>query len=127
VPEVPFRDDAGHLPGFERAALRCDGCSGMWVEAVDHERLKDQAEAIDTGDAAIGTRYNHVDRINCPRCANWPLLRMVDPQQPHIGFESCKHCYDDAGEFRDFAKHTLAEFFQAQRAGARLSDDLDPA
>jgi uncharacterized protein len=47
---------------------------------------------------------------------------MVDPQQPHIWFESCKNCYGrfyDAGEFRDFAEHTLVEFFEDLNAPAR--------
>lgn len=101
---------------------RCSGCLGLWFEAVDHERLKDFAEEIDIGDAAAGARYNHIDRINCPNCPNWQLLRMVDSHQPHIWFESCKHCYGrfyDAGEFRDFAKYTLAEFFQDLNAPER--------
>ena len=101
---------------------RCTGCSGLWFEPLDHERLKEEAEQIDTGDAAIGAQFNQVDRIQCPKCANWPLIRMVDAQQPHIWFESCKNCYGrffDAGEFRDFAEHTLVEFFEDLDAPAR--------
>lgn len=101
---------------------RCTNCSGLWFEPLDHERLKDLAEQIDTGNEAVGEQYNRVDRINCPKCIHWPLLRMVDPQQPHIWFESCKNCYGrfyDAGEFRDFAEHTLAEFFEDLNAPAR--------
>ncbi|MFC5577091.1 zf-TFIIB domain-containing protein [Lysobacter niabensis] len=101
---------------------RCNGCSGLWFEAVDHERLKDLAEDIDIGDPALGAQYNHIDRINCPNCPSWQMLRMVDPQQPHIWFESCKHCYGrfyDAGEYRDFANYTLAKFFQDLTAPER--------
>ena len=101
---------------------RCTGCSGLWFEPLDHERLKEEAEQIDTGDEAIGAQFNQVDRIPCPKCANWPLIRMVDAQQPHIWFESCKNCYGrfyDAGEFRDFAEHTLVEFFEDLDAPAR--------
>jgi uncharacterized protein len=101
---------------------RCTHCAGLWFEPVEHERLKDAAGQIDTGDAAVGAEYNRIDRITCPKCTNWPLLRMVDPHQPHIWFESCKNCYGrfyDAGEFRDFAEHTLAEFFADMDAPAR--------
>lgn len=101
---------------------RCTNCAGLWFEPVDHERLKELAEQVDTGDAEVGKQYNRIDRINCPKCTNRPLIRMVDAQQPHIWFESCKHCYGrfyDAGEFRDFAEHTLAEFFEDLDAPAR--------
>jgi len=96
-------------------ADRCTRCRGLWFGMLEHERLKDAAEAIDIGDAEVGREYNHIDRIKCPACYESQLIRMVDPQQPHIWFESCKRCYGrfyDAGEFRDFAEHTIAEFFR---------------
>ena len=85
--------------------------------------LKAQAEAVDTGDATVGEIYNHIDRIKCPSCADSQLVRMVDPQQPHIWFESCSFCFGrfyDAGEFRDFAEHTLLEFLQDLDAPERV-------
>lgn len=105
------------------AVKRCTQCAGLWFEPVEHERLKELADRIDTGDVSVGARYNRLDRITCPKCENWPLIRMVDPHQPHIWFESCKNCYGrfyDAGEFRDFAERTLAEFFADLDAPARL-------
>ncbi|TWI14297.1 TFIIB-like protein [Lysobacter ruishenii] len=103
-------------------ADRCTRCGGLWFEMMEHEHLKDAAAAIDTGDAQVGQEYNRIDRISCPSCPASPLIRMVDPQQPHIWFESCKRCYGrfyDAGEFRDFAEHTFAEFFRDLDAPAR--------
>ncbi|WP_211369490.1 hypothetical protein [Pseudoxanthomonas kalamensis] len=47
---------------------------------------------------------------------------MVDPQQPHIWFESCKYCYGrfyDAGEFRDYAEHDLADWIKSWKAPER--------
>ena len=71
--------------------------------------LKAYAEEIDIGDPRQGEACNQVDRIACPVCeGRRPLVRMVDPQQPHIWFESCQNCYGrfyDAGEFKDFAEH----------------------
>lgn len=97
-------------------AQRCTRCRGLWFAMGEHERLKDAADLVDTGDAAVGARFNRVDRIHCPSCTGErPLVRMVDATQPHLWFESCKYCYGrfyDAGEFKDFAEHTLIEFFR---------------
>jgi uncharacterized protein len=119
VSEVRFRHESRGLPELDRAPLH--ELLGAVVR-TRRPRLKELADQIDTGDEAVGEQYNHVDRINCPKCIQWPLLRMVDPQQPHIWFESCKNCYGrfyDAGEFRDFAEHTLVEFFEDLNAPAR--------
>lgn len=94
---------------------RCSQCRGLWFEMVEHERLKDAAAQLDVGDAAVGARYNRVDRIDCPVCTRRPLVRMVDAQQPHLWFESCQHCHGrfyDAGEYRDFAERSFLEFFR---------------
>ena len=32
---------------------RCKNCAGLWFEPVEHERLKDLAEQIDTCDASV--------------------------------------------------------------------------
>ena len=73
---------------------RCTQCKGLWFEMVDHETLKDRAEEIDVGDPTLGEQYNRIDRITCPACiGDRPLIRMVDPLQPNIWFESCKGCY----------------------------------
>ncbi|MFC3551451.1 zf-TFIIB domain-containing protein [Lysobacter cavernae] len=103
-------------------AQRCTQCRGLWFALGDYRLLKDAADIIDSGDAAAGERYNRVERIKCPSCVDSQLIRMVDPQQPHIWFESCKFCFGrfyDAGEFRDYAEHTLLEFFQDLDAPAR--------
>jgi Zn-finger nucleic acid-binding protein len=86
---------------------RCTACRGLWFDICEADDLKQHATSIDTGDADVGQRYNATDRIDCPVCPNTRLLRLVDPQQPHIWFESCPVCYGrffDAGEFRDFAE-----------------------
>lgn len=101
---------------------RCTVCQGLWFDLLEHEELKQHADAIDTGDAAVGATHNSNDRIACPKCPNSPMIRMVDPAQPHIWFESCTVCYGrfyDAGEFRDFAEVTFGEFIRSLSSKAR--------
>ena len=114
---------------FEKVATaqgvvdRCTGCSGLWFDLLEHEELKAYARELDTGDAATGAQYNAVDRIRCPVCPNSPMVRMVDPGQPHLWLESCPTCYGhffDAGEYRDYASHTFSDFLKRFRVQARL-------
>ncbi len=101
---------------------RCSECKGLWLDMLEHEDLKSSAAQIDTGDAKLGAKYNAIERINCPSCANSRMIRQVDPQQPHIWFESCPVCYGrfyDAGEFRDFAESSWKDFFRQFKVRAR--------
>jgi len=101
---------------------RCTKCMGLWLDNLEHQEMKSFAAAVDIGDAAVGAQYNEVDNIKCPVCPNSKLIRMVDPKQSHIWFESCPTCYGrffDAGEFRDLAQHTLGDFFKGLFAKAR--------
>jgi len=95
---------------------RCTGCGGLWFDGGEERRLKviKGSESIDTGDPTIGRKNNDMRGVQCPRCTT-PLVRMVDREQPHIWFESCSACggvYFDAGEFRDYKEHTIADFFR---------------
>jgi len=107
----------------EADAHRCTHCGGLWFDMRTHELLKCHAGEIDTGDEAMGHEFNRIDRIACPVCAGQrDLIRMVDPQQPHIWFESCQNCFGrfyDAGEFRDFADHDWRDLLKDLRAVAR--------
>ena len=102
---------------------RCTQCKGLWLTMGENRLLKAEAERVDIGDAQVGEHYNHVDRIKCPVCFDRQLVRMVDAQQPHIWFESCSNCFGrfyDAGEFRDYAEHTLRDFFLELDAPERV-------
>lgn len=101
---------------------RCTACKGLWFDLMEHEELKGDAEIIDIGSEEVGRKHNSIDRIHCPVCPNTMMLRMVDPQQPHIWFESCPVCYGryfDAGEFRDLSEHSLSDVFKRWRVKAR--------
>ncbi|MFT3756561.1 MAG: zf-TFIIB domain-containing protein [Pseudoxanthomonas sp.] len=102
---------------LEADAHRCTHCGGLWFGMHAFELLKDRAEAIDTGDAAQGEACNKIGRnLHCPACDGERLLiRMVDPEQPHIWYESCQNCFGrfyDAGEFRDFAEYGWQDFIK---------------
>ena len=103
---------------FERIEVdRCSKCKGIWFDMLEHEELKKikGSEAIDIGDPEIGKEYNKIDQIKCPKC-NVKMLRMVDPNQPHIWYESCGVCYGtffDAGEFKDFKTQTFLDFLKS--------------
>lgn len=95
---------------------RCTICNGIWFDSGEIEimRSKDAAAAIDTGDAATGKQSNALDDYQCPRCSG-AMVRVVDPGQPHIWYETCSSCngsYLDAGELLDLSKVTIADFFK---------------
>ena len=95
---------------------RCTNCKGLWFDLAERETLKGYAnsESIDIGDPKVGKKFNKVDRVQCPRC-HTQMIRMVDLEQPHIWYESCPVCYGsffDAGEFTDYKKETLGDFFR---------------
>jgi len=48
---------------------------------------------------------------------------MVDPEHPHIWFESCPGCfgvYFDAGEFSDYKEKTVLDFVRSLFSKERL-------
>ena len=101
---------------------RCTSCRGLWFDAREHERLKELegSEEIDPGppEGAAPRKEEAAGpgdaKINCPVC-HTRMIRMADHRQPHIHYESCTVCHGcffDAGEFRDYKEHTVAEWFK---------------
>ncbi len=95
---------------------RCTICGGIWFDAGEIEVMRDKqaAAAIDTGDAKTGKESNAIDHYQCPRCSG-AMVRVVDPNQPHIWYEICSSCsgsYLDAGELRDLSSVSIADFFK---------------
>lgn len=102
---------------------RCTGCGGMWFDSLEEEWLKTPADAaaLDVGDPGVGASFNEQGRIDCPKC-HTRTIRMVDVDQPHIWFESCKVCYGrffDAGEFRDLATSGIEDMVRRWRGKER--------
>jgi len=95
---------------------RCEICRGIWFDAGEIELMRDNraAVAIDTGDANVGKQSTAIDRYPCPRCSG-SMVRVVDPQQRHIWYETCGSCggsFLDAGELIDLSKVTIGDFFK---------------
>ncbi|HNV84218.1 MAG TPA: zf-TFIIB domain-containing protein [Arenimonas sp.] len=102
---------------------RCTACQGLWLDVMVHSDIRKIAKEVDTGDAAEGAKLNTTDHINCPSCPSSQLIRMVDPIQPHIWFESCPTCYGrffDAGELTDLSERTLSDFIKKFSVEERL-------
>lgn len=102
---------------------RCEDCGGIWFDAREMEQLRGTrgAEAIDTGDPAVGKKYNRVERARCPRCGV-AMVRMIDRKQHHLWYEACGTCggtFLDAGEFRDLRTVSLLDLVRDLFAGRR--------
>lgn len=101
---------------------RCTSCKGLWLDMLEEEDLKEIVDGVDIGDPEVGKQFNKIDNIQCPVCPSSTLLKMVDPQQPHIWFESCPTCHGrfyDAGELKDLSEHTLSDFIKRFRVKER--------
>jgi Zn-finger nucleic acid-binding protein len=95
---------------------RCIHCYGIWFDSFEQEDLKrlSGSEVIDIGDPEIGAEQNQKTKIFCPRCRTL-MMPELDEKQTHLRYERCPECkgvYFDAGEFRDYKKLTLSEFFR---------------
>lgn len=103
---------------------RCNGCGGLWFDLREHEHIaesKGDVNALDTGDPAVGAKQNQNRDISCPMC-HVKMLQLSVPDQLHIKYESCPVCYGaffDAGEFKDYASHTVGEQISSFFSGFR--------
>jgi Zn-finger nucleic acid-binding protein len=102
---------------------RCTQCHGIWFDGGEMEALRnpEAAKAIDLGDAEEGERQNIKDHYRCPRC-NGTMLKVFDPLQRHIWFETCSSCggsFFDAGEFRDLSEFTFSDILKSLSKPAR--------
>lgn len=113
----PKCDHAMETVTFEDVNVdRCTYCGGLWFDSMEAEHMKalEGSESIDTGHPKDGKHFDENRRIDCPDC-HTPMISMVDREQPHIHFESCKVCYGvyfDAGEFTDWKTKTFLDYFR---------------
>ena len=104
---------------------RCSGCKGLWFDANEEVLLSkiQHAEMLDLGLASLGKEFNNEEPIFCPRCGTSSQLhKLQDKKQPHIELDRCNTCngtFFDAGEFTDFKKHDVLDFFKSLARKAR--------
>ncbi len=91
---------------------RCGECGGLWLDALEREKLLESPEAAATADAhERGKPVGKAGDRECPR-GHGAMIEMRDAEQRHVVFESCTVCggsYLDAGELRDLSEFTLLE------------------
>ena len=78
---------------------------------------------MDTGSAKVGKEHDKMTGVGCPVCGAAMEVK-ADPYQPHIHYDVCPRAhgvYFDAGEFRDFVKEDLGDFFRSLLAKSRKS------
>ncbi|HEX4911582.1 MAG TPA: zf-TFIIB domain-containing protein [Permianibacter sp.] len=104
---------------------RCSGCKGLWFDANEEVLMSkiQHAEMLDLGLASLGKEFNNEEPIFCPRCGTSSQLhKLQDKKQPHIELDRCNSCngtFFDAGEFTDFKKHDVLDFFKSLARKAR--------
>ncbi|MFZ5842786.1 MAG: zf-TFIIB domain-containing protein [Pseudomonadota bacterium] len=104
---------------------RCSGCKGLWFDANEEVLLSkiQHAEMLDLGLASLGKEFNNEEPIYCPRCGTSSQLhKLQDKKQPHIEIDRCNTCngtFFDAGEFTDFKKHDVLDFFKSLASKVR--------
>jgi len=97
---------------------RCGTCGGLWFDALEKERLLAHPRAAKEADRTLGPGTVHAGKktgLPCPRDHS-TLIHLVDPRQPHVGFESCTVCggaFLDAGELTDLSEVTIRERFRS--------------
>jgi Zn-finger nucleic acid-binding protein len=107
----------------ETAVDRCTRCGGMWFDLMEQHRLRAMsgAEKLDTGSAERGRKMNEQTKLKCPRCHN-PMSHQRDTDHREIEYEYCSVCngsFFDAGEFKQYAHHTVLERIGAKLRGSK--------
>ena len=101
---------------------RCSNCQGLWFDDDEAEQLRrvKGGQSVDIGDPKEGWKWDSRADINCPRCGK-PMEKSYDPKQKHIWYERCPDhgLFMDAGEFTDFQKTDLLDFFRSLIKGNR--------
>jgi len=97
---------------------RCTGCGGLWFDAGELDRLREETwmsdYVLDTGSAKVGKKYNQIRDIDCPECGT-RMKHEADKEQPHIIYETCPDGHGvflDAGEYTDLLHKTFWDRFK---------------
>lgn len=94
---------------------RCQNCHGLYFDQLDQGLLAHLLgkQEIDTGSDEIGSTYDEMVYVECPKCDKIMDQRKVE-EPVKIRFELCPSCHStflDAGEFRQYVSDGfLAQF-----------------
>jgi Zn-finger nucleic acid-binding protein len=95
---------------------RCTECHGLWFHGVSHKELKKihGSEAIDIGYEENSRAFDRLKGVACPECGK-RMQRISDTFKPHLHYDACPAhdgFFFDAGEFRDFKRESVLDFFK---------------
>ncbi len=102
---------------------RCKSCFGMWFdvnELQDILKLKG-GTAVDIGNEWEFKNSSQIEDYSCPE-DGFKMIKMVDPKQSHVWYESCGHCkgiFLDATELKKLNERTLVSLFKSITAPER--------
>ncbi|MCC6676173.1 MAG: zf-TFIIB domain-containing protein [Phycisphaerales bacterium] len=101
-----------HIRVGEVLVDRCYACAGLWLDALEKEKLLGDRKAAAAADHPAGPKSTASrGAYKCPRDHS-TLIEMSDIRQSHVRFESCTVCggvFLDAGELKDLSERTLRE------------------
>lgn len=100
---------------------RCRACGGIWLDAMETEKLHKvaSAEAADAAPTQARPTSSSKSKRICPRCGTAVMTLMVESDPP-VYFETCGTCYGaflDAGELRDVQGAPLEKWLRATIPG----------
>ena len=96
---------------------RCRDCHGLYFDQLTQELLPGVLAnvAIDSGSEEMGSAYNDMVYVECPKCDKIMDQRLIE-EPVRIRFELCPTCnatFLDAGELREYSSEAYLGDFKA--------------
>ena len=96
---------------------RCQNCHGLYFDQLTQELLPGLfgKEAIDSGSDEVGSTYDELVYVDCPKCDKIMDQRKLEAPLS-IRFECCPTCnatFLDAGELRQYLSAEYLEAFKS--------------
>ena len=101
----------------EATVARCQNCHGLYFDQLTQEMLAGLSgnEAIDSGSDEMGSAYDEMVYVECPKCDKIMDQRLLE-EPVRIRFELCPTCnatFLDAGELREYLSEPYVEQFKS--------------
>ncbi|MDC0069665.1 zf-TFIIB domain-containing protein [Gammaproteobacteria bacterium] len=96
---------------------QCQNCHGLYFDQLTQELLPGLfgKEAIDSGSDEVGSTYDELVYVDCPKCDKIMDQRKLEAPLS-IRFECCPTCnatFMDAGELRQYLSAEYLEAFKS--------------